>query len=61
MRAPPIMRSENCRKVCWNTAWPWSRRMMAASKVMCGVAAAITRCEMPCAAASLLNFSSQLS
>jgi hypothetical protein len=35
--------------------------MMAASKVMDGVAAAITFCEIPCAAASFLNCASHCS
>ena len=55
------MRSENCRKVCENTPWPWSRLMMAGSKVSDGEASASTFCEMPCSIASFLNVVSQVS
>ena len=30
-RSDEIIRSENCRKLCWNTACPWSRLMIAGS------------------------------
>jgi hypothetical protein len=53
--------AENCRKVCENTAWPWSRLMMLGSKVIDGAASSSTLREMPWAMASFLNASSHFS
>ena len=55
------MRPANCRKLCWNTPCPLSRRMMAGSKVTPSSAAEIAWRETPCDAASCLKAASQAS
>src|ERR1700683_1296850 len=50
-----IMRPENCSKLCRNTPWAWSREMTAGSGVMPPSPDWMARCEMPCAAASVLT------